>query len=46
MALLDLVKTGKLEPALHPERFSVENAANAMRLLDERRVYGKVVIEP
>lgn len=46
LALLDLVKTGKLEPALHPERFSVENAANAMRLLDERRVYGKVVIEP
>jgi alcohol dehydrogenase len=46
LALLDLVKNGTLEPALHPRRFSLENAADAMRLLDERQVYGKVVIEP
>jgi len=46
LALLDLVRTGKLKPALHPDRFSVENAAKAMRLLDDRQVYGKVVIEP
>lgn len=46
MALLDLVKAGKLKPALHPKRFSLEDAGEAMRLLDDRQVYGKVVIEP
>ena len=46
LALLDLVRNGKLEPALHPERFTIEKAAEAMRLLDDRQVYGKVVVEP
>jgi alcohol dehydrogenase len=46
LSLLDLVKSGKLRPALHPQRFSVEDAGKAMRLLDDRQVYGKVVIEP
>ena len=46
LALLDLVRNGKLEPALHPERFTIERAAEAMRLLDDRQVYGKVVFEP
>ncbi|MGE0147553.1 MAG: SDR family NAD(P)-dependent oxidoreductase [Parvibaculaceae bacterium] len=46
LALLGLVRSGKLTPALHPERFSIETAAEAMRLLDERQIYGKVVIEP
>jgi alcohol dehydrogenase len=46
LALLDLVRSGKLKPALHPQRFSVEDAGEAMRLLDDRQVYGKVVIEP
>jgi len=46
LALLDLVKGGKLKPALHPRRFSLEEAGEAMRLLDDRQVYGKVVIEP
>jgi alcohol dehydrogenase len=46
LALLDLVRNGKLEPALHPERFTIERAAEAMRLLDDRQVYGKVVVEP
>jgi alcohol dehydrogenase len=45
-ALLELVRTKKLEPALHPQRYALEDAAEAMRLLDERKVYGKVVIEP
>jgi alcohol dehydrogenase len=44
-ALLDLVGSGKLKPALHPERFSIATAAEAMQLLDDRQVYGKVVIE-
>jgi alcohol dehydrogenase len=45
-ALLGLVRDGRLKPALHPQRFTIESAAEAMRLLDERRVYGKVVVEP
>lgn len=45
-ALLGLVGSGKLKPALHPQRFPIENAAQAMKLLDDRQVYGKVVIEP
>ena len=44
--LLGLVRSGALKPALHPERFTLENAVEAMRLLDDRQVYGKVVIEP
>jgi alcohol dehydrogenase len=46
LALLELVRERKLEPALHPKRFSIENAVAAMRLLDDRQIYGKVVIEP
>ena len=46
LALLDLVQNGKLNPSLHPTRFALEDAAQAMRLLDERQVFGKVVIEP
>lgn len=44
--LLAFVKSGKLKPVLHPERFGLEGAADAMRLLDDRAVLGKVVIEP
>ncbi|MCU0946014.1 MAG: zinc-binding dehydrogenase [Rubritepida sp.] len=46
LALLDLVKAGRLTPVLHPERFGLEGAREAMRLLDDRAVMGKVVIEP
>jgi alcohol dehydrogenase len=45
-ALLAMVRDGRLVPVLHPERFPLEGAADAMRLLDERAVMGKVVIEP
>ena len=45
-ALLDLVKAGKLTPALHPQRYSVAEGAEAMRLLDDRQVWGKVIVEP
>jgi alcohol dehydrogenase len=45
-ALLDLVRGGKLKPALHPQRFPIEAAAQAMKLLDDRQIYGKVVVEP
>jgi alcohol dehydrogenase len=44
-ALLDLVKAGRLDPVLHPKRFPIADAADAMRLLDERQVFGKVIVE-
>jgi alcohol dehydrogenase len=45
-ALLDLVKSGKLKPALHPKRFPLDAGREAMQLLDDRQVYGKVIVEP
>ncbi len=44
--LLDLVKSEELVPALHPQRFALEQAREALRLLDDRQVYGKVIVEP
>lgn len=44
--LLGLVKSGKLVPVLHPERFTVDRARDAMKLLDDRAVMGKVVVGP
>lgn len=46
LALLAMVADGSLVPALHPERFPLERSADAMRLLDERGVFGKVIVEP
>jgi alcohol dehydrogenase len=46
LALLAMVKTGTLEPALHPRRFPLEESGEALRLLDDRQVYGKVIVEP
>jgi alcohol dehydrogenase len=45
-ALLDLVKHGRLNPVLHPRRYSIAEGREAMRLLDDRQVYGKVIVEP
>jgi len=45
-ALLGLVKRGKLTPVLHAKRFSLEDGREAMRTLDDRQVYGKVIVEP
>jgi alcohol dehydrogenase len=45
-ALLAMVKDSRLVPALHPERFTLERAREAMRLLDERAVWGKVIVTP
>jgi alcohol dehydrogenase len=46
LALLDLVRRGKLKPSLHPERFSLDRGSEAVRLLDERGVFGKIIVEP
>jgi alcohol dehydrogenase len=46
LALLDLTKSGKLTPVLHPQRFGLAQARDAMALLEERAVFGKVIVEP
>jgi len=46
VALLGMVKEGELTPVLHPRRFALEEAVEAMRLLDDRQVLGKVIVEP
>jgi len=45
-ALLGLVKARKLTPVIHPQRFPLADAREAMRVLDDRQVYGKVIVEP
>jgi alcohol dehydrogenase len=45
-ALLDLVKAKELIPVLHPRRFPLAEGREAMRVLDDRQVYGKVIVEP
>ena len=46
LALLAMVKAGTLKPVLHPKRYVLGEAGDAMRVLDERPVMGKVIIEP
>ena len=41
-----LAKAGRLRPSLHPERFPLERAREALSLLDDRAVWGKVIVEP
>jgi alcohol dehydrogenase len=45
-ALLALVRSGQLAPVLHPRRFTLANAPEALSLLEERAVTGKLIIEP
>jgi alcohol dehydrogenase len=45
-ALLGMMKTNRLTPVLHPRRFALSESRDAMRLLDERAVYGKIIVEP
>lgn len=46
LTLLDLVKARRLVPVLHPRRFGVDEGREALRLLDDRLVSGKVIVEP
>jgi len=46
LTLLDRVKRRELAPILHPKRFSLEESGDALRLLDDRQVMGKVIVEP
>ncbi len=44
-SLLDLVRQGKLKPTID-RRLPLEETQDAFRLLEERRVFGKVVVAP
>ena len=44
--LLAMTKAGRLAPVLHPRRFALDEAREAMALLDERQAFGKVIVEP
>ncbi|HEY4404928.1 MAG TPA: zinc-binding dehydrogenase [Xanthobacteraceae bacterium] len=45
-ALLDLVRSRKLKPVLHPRRFALAETRAAMGLLEERAMVGKVIVTP
>jgi alcohol dehydrogenase len=44
--LVGMVKAGTLKPELHPRRFKLAEGREAMRVLEERQSYGKVIVEP
>jgi len=44
-ALLDLIGSGKLKPVIDRE-LSLEDANEAFRLLEDRAVFGKVIVKP
>ncbi|HVL58359.1 MAG TPA: zinc-binding dehydrogenase [Burkholderiaceae bacterium] len=46
LALLQMLKDGRLKPVLHPERFPLERARDAMQALESRAFYGKIIVEP
>ncbi len=46
LALLDLVKAGKVKPVLHPTRYGLAQGAEALRQLEDRLAIGKVIVEP
>jgi alcohol dehydrogenase len=46
LALLDLVRSHKLKPVLHPRRFTLAETRAAMALLEERAMVGKVIVTP
>jgi alcohol dehydrogenase len=45
-ALLDLVRSRKLKPVLHPRRFALAETRDAMGLLEARGMVGKVIVTP
>ena len=44
VALLELVRLGKLKPVLHPRRFELAETRDAMALLEARAMVGKVIV--
>ena len=46
LALLKMVKEGTLRPILHERRYTLAEGQEAMRQLEERQTFGKVIVEP
>jgi alcohol dehydrogenase len=46
LALIDLVRAGKLKPVLHPRRFALTETRDAMALLEDRGMVGKIIVTP
>ena len=44
-ACLDFVASGKLQPVIE-SRFPLERAGEGIRLLEDRRIFGKVIVKP
>jgi alcohol dehydrogenase len=44
-ALLDMVAAGRLRPAID-RTFPLTEAQEALRLIEDREVFGKVIVEP
>ena len=45
LALLAMVKAGSLRPVLHPTRYALADGREAMRQIEDRRAFGKVIVE-
>ena len=45
LTLLDLVRAGELRPVLHPTRYALVDGREAMRQLDQRLTFGKIIVE-
>ena len=46
LALLDMVKAGTLRPIQHEQRYRLADGREAMRQLEDRLTFGKVIVEP
>ena len=46
LALLDMVKAGSLRPVLHGTRYPLAEGREAMRQIEDRITFGKVIVEP
>lgn len=46
LALLDMVRAGTLRPILHGTRYALADGREAMRQIEDRLTFGKVIVEP
>ena len=46
LALLDMVRAGTLRPILHGQRYTLADGREAMRQIEDRLTFGKVIVEP
>lgn len=46
LALLDMVRAGTLRPIQHGQRYTLADGREAMRQIEDRLTFGKVIVEP